>query len=132
MKHLFPFVHSVIAMTVSSPRSRGEQVDLSSFLDVDVDDNADDVPFDDVTAHTNTVEDDPDIDVEVEHEHEVLTKRERAILEFFIAKLRLRSRKQMRYWAMVPPLAAHGRGHMKNLPCHPLHGVGCDMVTMWK
>ncbi len=30
---LFPFVHSVLAMTVSSPRAHGNQVGLSSFFD---------------------------------------------------------------------------------------------------
>lgn len=38
MKQLFPFVHSVIVMTVSSTRSQRGQVDLSSFFDVNVDD----------------------------------------------------------------------------------------------
>jgi hypothetical protein len=32
-----------------------------------------------------------------------LTKRQRSVVEFFIAKLRLRSQKTMRYWALVPP-----------------------------
>ena len=30
---LFPFVYLVLAMTVSSPRACGEQVDLSSLFD---------------------------------------------------------------------------------------------------
>ena len=30
---LFPFVHSVLAMTVSLPRARGNRVDVSSFFD---------------------------------------------------------------------------------------------------
>lgn len=103
MKELFPFVHSVIALTVSSPHSRGEKVDLSFFFDVNVEDNADTIHVGDVDNFT----DDAYTNIEVEHEHEVLTKRERAILEFFIAKLRLRSQKRMRFWAMVPPLANH-------------------------
>ena len=60
-----------------------------------------------------------------------LSKRERAILEFFIAKIRLSSQKQMRWWAMIPPIAAYSRGHMHNPPNHPLHGAGCNEITMW-
>ena len=74
---LFPFVHSVLAMTVSSPRVRGNQVGLSSFFNTgeaaDLDEgNADDV------ADTEVTEDN-------------LMGKQRAILEFFIATLQLRS-----------------------------------------
>jgi len=103
MKAIFPFIHSVLSLTVSNPR--GEQIPIFS--------------QDDFTNVTDT----PNMEEE-------LSKRERAVLEFFIAQIRLRSQKTMGYWAMVPPLAAHGRGYMKNLPSHPLHGVGCDMTTM--
>ena len=60
-----------------------------------------------------------------------LSRRERAVLEFFIAKIRLRSQRAMKYWAMVPTLCTHSRGYMKSLPNHPLHGVGCCMSTLW-
>jgi len=93
---LFPFVYSVLAMTVSSPCPRGNQVGLSSFFNTgkaaDLDEgNADDV------SDTEVTEDN-------------LTAKQRAVLYFFIAKLRLRSQKQLKYWAMFAPLAAHGRG----------------------
>ena len=103
---IFPVIHSVLLLTVSNPR--GEQIPIFSPDD-----------FTNVTDVTDT----PNMEEE-------LSKRERAVLEFFIAQIRLRSQKTMGCWALVPPLAAHGRAHMKNLPSHPLHGVGCDMTTI--
>ncbi len=50
----------------------------------------------------------------------------------FNAKIQVRSQKTMKYWAMIPPLASHSRGHMHNPPCHPLHGAGCSSKTLWK
>jgi hypothetical protein len=37
----------------------------------------------------------------------------------------------MRWWAIIPPLAAHSRGHMHSPPNHPLHGAGCGEGTLW-
>jgi hypothetical protein len=37
----------------------------------------------------------------------------------------------MRWWAIIPPLAAHSRGHLHSPPNHPLHGAGCADVTLW-
>ena len=37
----------------------------------------------------------------------------------------------MRWWAMIPPIAAYSRGHMHNPPNHPLHGAGCNDKTLW-
>jgi hypothetical protein len=37
----------------------------------------------------------------------------------------------MKYWAMIPPLASHSRGHMHNPQNHPLHGTGCNAITLW-
>ena len=114
---LFPFVHSVLAMTVSSPRARGNQVGLSSFFNTGEADDLDEGNADDV-AETEVTEDN-------------LMRKQCAVLDFFIAKLRLRIQKQLKYWAMVAPLAAHSRGHMKNPPNHPLHGGGCGLHTLW-
>ena len=99
-------------MTVSSPRARGNQVGLSSFFD---------------TGDTADLDEGNDNEVTKDS----LTTKQCAVLEFFIAKLRLRSQKQLKYWAMVPPLATHSRGHMKNPTNHPLHGAGCDNRTLW-
>jgi hypothetical protein len=156
MKSLFPLVHSVIAITVSSERKRGEQVDLSSFFDVDDDNEGDSddcgvdrddvgISVDDDVVVPGSVCDvmgncddfgildcDEQDDADIQHEHELLTKRERAILEFFIAKLRLRSRKKMRFWAMIPPLANNSMGHNKLPPDHPLHGSGCSLEVVWR
>ncbi len=59
MKILFPFVHLVIAMTVSSPCSWGEQVDLSPFFDCDSDYNNDD--------YCNSWCENKDINNDIEH-----------------------------------------------------------------
>jgi hypothetical protein len=53
-----------------------------------------------------------------------LTKHQRAILEFFVAKMRLRSQKKMKRWALISPLTSYSCGHMCNPPSHPLHGKG--------
>jgi hypothetical protein len=60
-----------------------------------------------------------------------LTKHQQAVLDFFIATIRLHSQKKMKYRAMIPPLGAHSQGYMKNLPSHPLHGAGYSMLTVW-
>jgi hypothetical protein len=60
-----------------------------------------------------------------------LTKCQRAILEFFVAKMRFRSQKKMKHLALISPLASYSHGHMANPPSHPLHGTGCCMKTMW-
>jgi hypothetical protein len=117
---LFPFVHSVLAMTVSSPRARGNLGDVSSFFD---DGNAeDDNVTDDETSEEQKCDD--------EDMSDALSTKQRAILEFFIAKLWVRSQKNLKYWVMVSPLAAHSTGHIKNPPNHPLHGSDCTMVCV--
>ncbi len=60
-----------------------------------------------------------------------LTKCQRAILEFFIAKMKFRSQKKKKHWALISPLASYCHGHMANPPSHPLHVAGCCMKTLW-
>jgi hypothetical protein len=43
-----------------------------------------------------------------------LAKYQRAFLEFFIAKMRFRSQKKMKPWALISPLASYSCGHMAN------------------
>ena len=111
MKQILPFIHSVVSLIVTNPR--GEQISI--FSEDGIADGIAGASGDGVV---------PECDDE-------LSKKERGVLEFFITLIRLRSQKKMVYWAMVPPLAAHSRGHMKNTASHPLHGVGCDMITTW-
>ena len=109
MKTLFPFIHSVISMTVCNPR--GERIQLFEPVPSLS-------PGSDATAIP-----DPDVD---------LSKRERAVLEFFTAQIRLRSQKAMVQWAMVPPLASHSWGsNVRNPTNHPLQGAGCHIETVW-
>jgi hypothetical protein len=109
-------------MTVSSPRVRGNRVDVSSFFD---DGNAED---DEVTNDETSEEqkwDDEDMS-------DALSTKQHTILNFFVATLWVRSQKNLKYWAMVSPLAAHSTGQIKNPPNHPLHGSGCSTHTLWK
>ncbi len=94
MTRLFPFVHAVIALTVSNPRT--DCVDVFSITKTPQSEE-NNIPSDDTTNNgleSNTLK---------------LSRRERAVLEFFIAKIRLRSQKAMKYWAMVPTLGTHSR-----------------------
>ncbi len=71
------------------------------------------------------------VDDDNHNDNDHLTKCQQGLLELFIAQIRLRSQKMMKYWAMIPPLASHSHGHMHNPLNHPLHGVGCSTTTMW-
>ncbi len=51
---------------------------------------------------------------------------------FFIAKLRLRSQKNMKHWAMVMPLSCHSYGNVSYPASHTLHGYGCSRKVLWK
>ena len=57
---------------------------------------------------------------------------ERAVLEFFIAKIRICSRRKLRYWAIVPPLGSHSHGHLRNASSHQLHRAGCLPTLIWR
>jgi hypothetical protein len=116
----FPFIHSVLALTVSSPRSRGNRIGLSPYFGEDDEDCDDD--------HEN--DDDDVLGVVYLGEDDELTKKEQAILEFFIAQLRLQSQKSMKYWAMIAPLANHTIGQWRNPPNHPLHGARCTKQVL--
>ncbi len=75
----FPFIHSVLASTVSSPGPRRNCVGLSPYFGEEDEDSDDDHENDndDVSGVVYLGKDDK------------LTKKERATLEFFIAQLRL-------------------------------------------
>ena len=106
----FLFIHLVLALTVS--HSQYNSVQLSSIITQS--DGASD------GASDNDVDDDQ------------LSKHQRAILEFFIAKLRLCSQKNMKHWVMVMPLSCHSYGNVSYPPSHPLHGSGCSRHMLWK
>jgi hypothetical protein len=100
---LFPCVHLVLAMTVSLPQARGNRVDVSSFFNGG---NAED----DNVIYDETFEEQKCDDKDMS---DALSTKQRTILEFFIAKLRVRSQKNLKYLAIVSPLAAHSTGHNK-------------------
>jgi hypothetical protein len=77
---LFPFIHSVIALTVLSSSPQGEQVCLSSKF---------------VTVVAGGEEQELDSNKDSSAGDNNLTKCQRAVLEFFIAKIRLCSQKKM-------------------------------------
>ena len=55
-------------------------------------------------ADDNDGGDESDGDGETEDQH-FLGRKERAVMEFFFAMLRLRSQKNLGYWSIVAPLA---------------------------
>jgi hypothetical protein len=130
MRDLFPFVHSVLATTVSGTRRRCYRVPLSQVMNDRT--NNDENSSDD---NDGSFMDDDDGNSDYKGRRfgleEDLHKRKRAILELFIASFRLRSQKQLKWWAIVPPIAAYSRGHVPNPPNHPLHGAGCQDITLW-
>ena len=130
MVEIFPFVHSVL-LTAMTRQGEVNSVQRSELAGVN--DNGvyparagDDVCLYNEEEHSEdeherTVTSDADL---------LLTKKQHACLEFFLAKLRLRSQKKMQFWAMIPPLGNHSRGYSRTPPTHPLHGVGCGMTTL--
>ncbi len=125
---LFPFVHSVFALVVSTSSTQGKRVGLSQFL-------SSSQATDMIVYSDDPVDDSSDLDLldldDKGGDSDTLTKRQRAILEFFVAKMRFRSQKKIKHWALISPLASYSHGHMANPPSHPLHGAGCCMKTMW-
>jgi hypothetical protein len=108
--NLFPFVHSVLALTVSHLWYGAVKLSSQMF------------PDDDAVS-------DSDSDF---NEDDTLTKRQHGILEFFIAELHLCSQKNMRHWAMIMPLTCHSHGHVSLPASHPLYGAGCSCHVLWK
>ncbi len=74
----FPFIQSVLALTVSSPRARGIGVSLSPYFGED-DEDLDDNNENDDASNAGVVD--------LGKEDDELTKKEQAILEFFFAQL---------------------------------------------
>ena len=79
-----------------------------------------------------SLEDDLESDGDSDSEDDdTLTKRQHAIIEFFIAKLRLCSQKNMRHWALAMPLTCHSHSHVALPPSHPLHGASWSWNVLW-
>ncbi len=126
---MFPFVHLVLALTVLAPQ--GVQVGLSQVLSVD-NNHTNDGKHDDICncgwlffmEGLKDKSSTSDMAVDLSH-------RKRAVLEFFITKNRIRSRRKLRYWAMLALLGNHSCGHSRNPSSHQLHGVGCSPTLLW-
>jgi hypothetical protein len=110
----FPFVHSVLTLTVSHLRYNAVKLSVQMSLGEDA---ASDVVGDGYNASEDNNE---------------LTKHQQALLEFFIAKLRLWSQKNMGHWAMLLPLSCHSHGLVAAAPFHPLRGTGCSCAVLWR
>jgi len=106
---LFPFVHLVLALTASHSRYGAVKLSLLLSLEDDLESDSDSDSEDDNT----------------------LTKRQHAIIEFFIAKLHLCSQKNMRHWELVMPLTCHSHSHGASPPSHPLHGASWSWNVLW-
>jgi hypothetical protein len=127
---MFPFVHLVLALTVLAPR--GEQEGLSQVLSVDKDHTNHGKCDDRCNCGWLFFVEGPEDKSAISDEPVDLSHRERAVLEFFLAKIRVHSQRKLRYWAMVPPLSSHSCGHnSRNPSSHPLHGAGCLATPLW-
>ena len=128
---LFPHIHAVLALTVSSPRSQGACVALSASFDGttygdhnSIDNEALGESDSGKDADYDNNDDGDDSNAGVETEEYILGKKERAILEYFLAMIRLRSQKKSGWWSIVAPLAHYAKGHSMKIQRHPLHGSG--------
>lgn len=145
MKVLFPVVHSVLALTVLHPRAPSSRVVTAYDNPPNGSGGPDCVSFDTVSSvvvdggcvdrdadDNDSACDDSVLSVEDCGDESDLNKGEQGILEeFFIAMIRLCSQMKMRWWAMIPAIAAYSQGHMHNPPNHPLHSAGCHDITLW-
>jgi len=61
------------------------------------------------------------------HGDNELTRKERGILDFFMAMIGLRSRKRLGWWSMIKPMADYSRGHLGKTPSHALFGCGSSL-----
>jgi hypothetical protein len=84
---LFPLVHCVLARTVSSSDYRGERVSISSLFSVVTNETPCDFDY------LDEYEDDEGVECNDIHDDDGLTRKECGILDFFMAMIRLRSRK---------------------------------------
>ena len=88
-KSSFPLVHSMFTIMVSTNR---KSVDFTTALDTDLE-----------------PQDAKSVDVTEEQQHKNL---QRTILEYFLAFIRLKSQKQLRWWSMLSPLGHYSKGFM--------------------
>ena len=109
--------HSIFSIIVSSSRYR---VQLASEFA-----NEDSTTTPDVVsagAENNVPHADADVpDDNTESQDEVLHSKERCTLEYFLAMIRMKSKKQLIHWSMLSPFGHHSKGYMqpgrKNLLC---------------
>ena len=83
------------------------------------------------TNKADDVHDKPQEDLNSSKKNGLLHKKEKACLEYFLAMIRIRSQKQLSYWAMLSPLAHHCKGYLQPGTKNPLLGVGCNIKTAW-
>ena len=97
-KESFPHVHSIMAIIVSSSRHCIELANGFSDPSIDVPDEvvSSEDEQDSEDANNGTNEEDASA---IE-----LHRLERAILEYFLSLIRLKSQKQLPYWSMLNPL----------------------------
>ena len=141
---LFPHVHSVLAVTVSSPCRSRKKVLLSNTFDamrgissipLGVENEAFHNPDhhesesnDDLNDVSNNAGDDNDGDALEPVEQYIYAPKGSTILEFFLAMIRLHSQNAVGWWPIVAPLAHYAKEHSMNLPKHPLHGSGANVT----
>ena len=119
-KKAFPSCHDLMAFIISSDSYR---VELANNFD------GSDVPSQSGITETDVNDDD---NVELDQDaHELLHNRERAILEYFLAMIRLKNQKKLKYWSMLSPLGHHCKGFMQPGTKSHLNSASCTLRTAW-
>lgn len=121
-KNDFPHCHAVFSIMVSSTRHTIELAILFGKSDASTD-------FDFAAVGEDDLADDDEL--YDEWGESSLHRLERATLEYFLALIRLRSRKQLKFWACLSPLGFHYKGFTQPLKKTHLNSAQCTIRTAW-
>jgi hypothetical protein len=112
MKQHFPFTHLLVSLIISSKDS------AIALNDMFVNESTDCVDINELPPETE--DEDP------------IPLKERCILEYFIALLRVKNQKDLRYWSMLVPLAFHSKGFLQPGRKSFLNAHQCALRTAWR
>jgi len=81
-------------------------------------------------AEPNAEVDVPDDNTELAEE--LLHSKERCTLAYFLAMIRMKSKKQLVHWSMLLPLGHHSKAYIQPGRKNPLCGSQCTIKTSWE
>ena len=114
----FPQTHAVMATIVSTSRERVELANQFADYSNEADGS---INLDSDSSHNGSSDE----------SRLSLQKRERAILEYFMALIRLKSQKRLRYWSMVTPLAYFSQGFRLPRKSSASGLPHCNLAAAW-